>query len=182
MCSHFPNNFSRGTVQKFRAILVCRGTPFENSCSTLTNLHIFLSFYHSFLSVAGWWLSCCYGCFLSPQKVNSLHTSSGLSCFLSSEPRKKNKKRVQSFSDTVYWMAVLPNFMLYCYIGKYEELHCMQSAAPPYLALLLVRGLSTILLVGGLGVEDNRMALVNSQTYCMWFRIVALGQRRILSI
>jgi len=30
MCSHFPNTFSRGTVQKFRGTLVCRGTPFEN--------------------------------------------------------------------------------------------------------------------------------------------------------
>jgi hypothetical protein len=45
--------------------------------------------------------------------------------------------------------------MLHCYNEKYEELHRMQSAAPPYLALLLVRGLSTILLVGGLGVEDK---------------------------
>ena len=33
MCSHFPNTFSRGTVQKFRGTLVCRGTPFENPCS-----------------------------------------------------------------------------------------------------------------------------------------------------
>jgi len=33
MCSHFPNTFSRGTVQKFRGKLVCRGTPFENPCS-----------------------------------------------------------------------------------------------------------------------------------------------------
>jgi len=30
MCSHFPNNFSRGTVQKFHGTLVCLGTPFEN--------------------------------------------------------------------------------------------------------------------------------------------------------
>jgi len=30
MCSHFPNTFSRGTVQKFRGTLECRGTPFEN--------------------------------------------------------------------------------------------------------------------------------------------------------
>jgi len=38
MCSHFPNTFSRGTVQKFHSTLVCRGTPFENpwcSCSSL---------------------------------------------------------------------------------------------------------------------------------------------------
>jgi len=34
MCSHFPNTFSRGTVQKFRGTLVCRGTPFENPCYT----------------------------------------------------------------------------------------------------------------------------------------------------
>jgi len=33
MCSHFPDNFSRGTVQKFRGTLVCRGTPFENPWS-----------------------------------------------------------------------------------------------------------------------------------------------------
>jgi len=35
MCSHFPNTFSRGTVQKFRGTLVCRGTPFENPWSTV---------------------------------------------------------------------------------------------------------------------------------------------------
>jgi hypothetical protein len=33
MCSHFPNTFSRGTVQKFRGTLVCRDTPFENPCN-----------------------------------------------------------------------------------------------------------------------------------------------------
>ena len=32
-------------------------------------------------------------------------------------------------------MAMSPNCMLYCYIGNNEELHCMQGAAPPYLAL-----------------------------------------------
>jgi hypothetical protein len=36
LCSHFPNTFSRGTVQKFRGTLVCRGTPFENPCFTLS--------------------------------------------------------------------------------------------------------------------------------------------------
>ena len=40
MCSHFPNNFSRGTVQKFRGTLVCRGTPFENPCCNQITLLI----------------------------------------------------------------------------------------------------------------------------------------------
>jgi len=35
--------------------------------SAVTNLHIFLSLYHSFLSAVGWWLSWCYRCFLSPR-------------------------------------------------------------------------------------------------------------------
>jgi hypothetical protein len=34
MCLHFPDTFSRGTVQKFRGTLLCRGTPFENPWST----------------------------------------------------------------------------------------------------------------------------------------------------
>lgn len=47
--------------------------PFHTLCnvipqSTITNLHIFLSFSHSSVSVAGWWLTCCYRCFLSPRQ------------------------------------------------------------------------------------------------------------------
>ena len=37
MCSHFPNTFFRGTVQKFRGTLLCRGTLFENPCSRRCN-------------------------------------------------------------------------------------------------------------------------------------------------
>ena len=40
MCSHFPNTFSRGTVQKFRGTLVCRGTPFENPWPTQSALQM----------------------------------------------------------------------------------------------------------------------------------------------
>ena len=37
---------------------------------TVTNLHIFLFLCHSFTSVAGWWLSGCYGWFLSQWQIS----------------------------------------------------------------------------------------------------------------
>lgn len=37
----------------------------------ITNLHTFLTLSYSFLSVAGWWMSYCYWCFLPQRKVTA---------------------------------------------------------------------------------------------------------------
>jgi hypothetical protein len=45
------------------------------------------------------------------------------------------------------------------------------------LSFLLVRGLTIILVVGGLGVEDNRMASAKTRPYSKRFLFVGFGQR-----
>jgi hypothetical protein len=67
MCSHFPNTFSRGTVQKFRGTLVCWGTPFENPWTR---------YFPDFMELTGS-LKCHQHPHLSPlSQMNPVHTHS----------------------------------------------------------------------------------------------------------
>jgi hypothetical protein len=96
----------------------------------------------------------------------------------------------QSFQKRGDWKASncqfdMPDsfvFRIDSYSESCEERTSCKMEYHDILRIPFVRGLTTISLVGGLGVEVQKIASARSQSYCMLFIFVALAKEEIMPI